>query len=221
MICAMIPARAGSERLKNKNLLEINKRSVISYGIQLAFQANCFNRVIVNSDSLNFKRIAEENGAEFYHRKSDLGKSQSTSDEVVNDFFNKFTEVEILVWINSISPLQKALDIRNALTYFNKVKADSLISSYKSYRHGIVSGKPINFETNSGFARTQDLEPVELLTYSFMIWRRNSFLSSYSKTRSGIMNGKFVTFPVDFLSSLAIKDQSDFDLIKLIAESFK
>jgi CMP-N-acetylneuraminic acid synthetase len=219
MICAMIPARAGSERLKNKNSLEINKRPVITYGIKLAFQAKCFNRVIVNSDSLNFKRIAEESGAEFYHRKSNLAGSQSTSDQVVNDFFENFMEVEILVWINSISPLQKALDISDALTYFKKVNADSLISSYRSYRHGIVGGKPINFATNSGFARTQDLEPVELLTYGFMIWRRNSFLSSYAKTRSGIMNGKFVTFPVDFLSSLAIKDQADFDLIKLIAES--
>jgi CMP-N-acetylneuraminic acid synthetase len=216
---AMIPARAGSERLKSKNLLKIKGIPVVSYGIEIAKAAGCFDAIVLNSDSVEFKEIAENNGVEFYLRDKSLAQSETTSDEVVNNFFLNFPKAEEVVWINSISPMQDPSDIKKALTYFRLEELDSLIASHKHYRHGIYLGESVNFDTKKGFARTQDLEPIELLTYTFMIWKRKSFLQSYLETHSAIMCGKFSTYPVSYLSTLAIKDESDFYLIKKIMES--
>ena len=66
-IFAMIPARAGSTRLKMKNLALINGKPMISYAINAAKNSSIFEKIIVNSENENFALIAEEFGVEFYH----------------------------------------------------------------------------------------------------------------------------------------------------------
>jgi CMP-N-acetylneuraminic acid synthetase len=215
----MIPARQGSERLKEKNLAEINGNPVVFFGIEIAKNANCFDAIVINSDIKSIEKIARDAGVDFYLRASNLAQSETTSDEVVYDFFKKFEEAEIVVWINSISPLQNPNDIKNALEYFDKENIDSLISSFLFSRHGLYQGVPINFSKESNFSRTQDLKPIEILTYSFMIWRRAPFMKSFEDSGSAILAGKFSTYPVDFDSLIAIKEQKDLDLIRQIVHS--
>ena len=215
---AMIPARAGSERLKDKNLLKIKGKPVISYGIEIAKKAGCFDLIVLNSDSHEFRPIAEEHGIQFYLRDREIAQSKTTSDEVVYDFFQKFSDADEVVWINAISPMQDPGEIAKALTLFKHNNLDSMIASHKYFRHGLLSGIPLNFKLTDKFARTQDLEPIELLSYTFMIWRRSEFLKSYLQTGSAITCGKFATYPIDYQASLAIKDASDYNLIKMMME---
>ena len=134
------------------------------------------------------------------------------------DFFQKFSDADEVVWINAISPMQDPGEIAKALTLFQHNNLDSMIASHKYFRHGLLSGIPLNFKLTDKFARTQDLEPIELLSYTFMIWRRSEFLKSYSQTGSAITCGKFATYPIDYQASLAIKDASDYNLIKMMME---
>ena len=67
VIC-MVPARAGSERLKLKNMRLIAGKPMIQYAIEKATEADVCDRVVVNSDSLAFADIAKENGVEFFLR---------------------------------------------------------------------------------------------------------------------------------------------------------
>ena len=57
-ICAMIPARIGSQRLKYKNLALINKKPMIYYAIEAAKKSGCFNKIFINSDHDIFSKIA-------------------------------------------------------------------------------------------------------------------------------------------------------------------
>ena len=45
----MIPARAGSKRIKNKNIRELNGKPLIGYVIEACIEANCFDEIYVNS----------------------------------------------------------------------------------------------------------------------------------------------------------------------------
>jgi CMP-N-acetylneuraminic acid synthetase len=215
-IYAMIPARKGSERLKNKNEALINGRPLVCFGIEIAQKAGCFDEIYVNSDISIFSQIAKEMGVNFYLRESSKANSETSSDVVVYDFFDKFPDAEILVWVNSVSPLQDPEDIRKALVHFQQEKIDSLITSFEFFRHGIYEARPINFNFEKPLARTQDLDPIEVLTYSFMIWRRAPFMKSYEETGSAIFCGKFSSYSVGFNSLLAIKSQEDLDLIRKI-----
>ena len=213
-VYAMVPARKGSERLKLKNLLNINGRPVVSYGIDIAKQAQSFDRIILNSDIPELEAVAINEGVDFYLRDNQIANSDTSSDEVVYDFFNQFEEADIVVWINAISPLQDPDEIKRALAYFESEGLDSLISSCLFSRHALFQGKPINFDKKSKFAKTQNLEPIEIFSYSFMIWRRSAFITAFENSGSAMFCGKFSTFLVDFKSMLAIKEQEDFDLIR-------
>ena len=57
-ITAMIPARMGSERLKQKNLALLDGKPLISYAINAANESQAFDQVVVNSDGKVMSQIA-------------------------------------------------------------------------------------------------------------------------------------------------------------------
>ena len=61
---AIIPARGGSKRIKNKNIKSFNKRPIIYWSIKTAINSKIFNKVIVSTDNLKIKKIAQKFGAE-------------------------------------------------------------------------------------------------------------------------------------------------------------
>ena len=118
-IVAMVPARMGSERLTMKNLALLNGRPLISYAIEAAKASRVFSRVVVNSDGPVFEKISERYGVDFYLRPEHLGSSETRSDDVVYDFMLKHPS-DIVAWVNPISPLQTADEIRSATVRFVK-----------------------------------------------------------------------------------------------------
>jgi len=65
-IVAMIPARLGSARVKNKNLRLINKKPLIQYIIDSALQSEYLDDIYINSEALIFKELADHNNIHFY-----------------------------------------------------------------------------------------------------------------------------------------------------------
>ena len=60
---ALIPARSGSKRLKNKNILNLGNRPLLYYSIKSAQESNLFNKIIVVTDSKKYQEIAKKYGA--------------------------------------------------------------------------------------------------------------------------------------------------------------
>ena len=56
----MIPVRIGSIRLKMKNLAMINGKPMIYYVIHAAKKSGIFDKIVLNSDSELFAKIAEK-----------------------------------------------------------------------------------------------------------------------------------------------------------------
>ena len=53
----IIPARSKSKRIKNKNILLIKKKPIISYVIKSAKKTKLFNEIIVSTDSNKIKEF--------------------------------------------------------------------------------------------------------------------------------------------------------------------
>jgi len=63
-IVALIPARSGSQRVKNKNIRELGGEPLIAYTIRSARQSQLFDDVIVSTNSEKIAAVAKESGAE-------------------------------------------------------------------------------------------------------------------------------------------------------------
>ena len=64
MNIAIIPARAGSKRIKNKNIKLFRGKPIIYYSINAAKKSKIFQKIIVSTDSEKIKKISEKYGAE-------------------------------------------------------------------------------------------------------------------------------------------------------------
>ena len=79
-LIALIPARSGSERVKNKNILKLGKHPLIAYSILSALKSKIFEKVVVSTDSIRYARVAKKYGAEVPFLRPKKISSSSSSD---------------------------------------------------------------------------------------------------------------------------------------------
>ena len=214
----MIPGRIGSTRLKMKNLALLGGKPLMSHVIEAAKAASVFDRIIVNADHPVFEEIAAQYGAEFYLRPSELGSSATKSDEVVCDFM-RHHPAEAVAWVNPTSPLQTGEEIRAVVDYFRVHHLDSLITVKEERVHGLVNGRPVNFDPEMAFAQTQDLSPVQLFVYSVMMWRTKTFLAAFQQRGYALLSGKVGYFPVGKLTSVLVKTPEDLQIAEALLKA--
>jgi len=162
--------------------------------------------------------VAKRYGVYFYKRPERLATSETKSDLVIYDFM-KNNPCHILVWVNPISPLQTAHEIKNAVHYFLNKNLDSLITTRFEKVHCLYQGKPINFKKKEAFSKTQDLIPVQKCVYSLMMWRSTTFIQTFEKKGYGLFCGKVGFYPVSLASSLIVKTKEDLALLNQIVKS--
>ena len=136
-IFCIIPARKGSKRLKNKNILLYKKQPLISHSIEAAIKSNIFNKIIVSSDSTKIRKICKKyKQVTFISRKASLSNSKATVSEVCIDVLkNKIFEKKIKYFcvLYATSPLRKPADIRKCFKNLKSKNADSIIAVTKYY----------------------------------------------------------------------------------------
>lgn len=119
---AIIPARSGSKGLVNKNILMLLDKPIIAYTIEAAIQSNCFSKVIVSTDSLEYKEIAEKYGAEGIMRGENLSNDTATSYMVIEDILQKDLGIEYdyFMLLQPTSPFRNYQHIRESIEKFEK-----------------------------------------------------------------------------------------------------
>ena len=132
-ILAIIPARGGSKRLPNKNILDLNGKPLIKWTIEAALECNEIDTVMVSTDSSNIADIAIQAGAEVpYLRSAELSSDTASSSDVVLDVINYYesigNEFDVVILLQPTSPLRTTNDIKNAIKLFEEKKANSVVS---------------------------------------------------------------------------------------------
>ena len=71
---AIIPARKGSKRIKNKNIVLLNGKPMIYWTILAARKSKIFKKIYVDTDCKKIKKISLKYGAEvpFLRKKNTL-----------------------------------------------------------------------------------------------------------------------------------------------------
>jgi CMP-N-acetylneuraminic acid synthetase len=95
-IIALIPARSGSERLKDKNSKKLNNKPLLYYAIKSAIRAKIFDNIVVSTDSKKYKTIAQRYGASVpFLRPKKISKSTSIDFEWINFTLDKLSKNQL------------------------------------------------------------------------------------------------------------------------------
>ena len=114
-IIAVIPARSGSKSIKNKNLIKINKKTLINIAVTKAIKSNLFSKVLVSTDSEIYAREARNAGADILElRPKNLSDGKTTLAIVLKDLLLKLiSKGEYYDNIISLQPTSPFLSIKS------------------------------------------------------------------------------------------------------------
>lgn len=151
----VIPARAGSKGIKDKNIKKFNGIPLISKTILEAKKISKNFDILVSSDGENILSLATENGAIPFKRSIDLALDDSSSEDVLLEVINKFSNItnyDSIIFLQCTSPLTTYRDIDDAINVYENSSYDSVFSCYRGFKpiwniskHEI---KPLNHKKN-------------------------------------------------------------------------
>lgn len=137
-ILVIIPARSGSKGIKNKNIISFRKKPMLVWSIEHALQSKFIKnmKIIVSTDSTEYKKIAENHGAEVpFLRPKEISGDCSTDYECFrhcHDWLQQHQNytADIILHLRPTQPCRsvEALDECISLFLENYEKYDSLRS---------------------------------------------------------------------------------------------
>ncbi|URK17352.1 acylneuraminate cytidylyltransferase family protein [Thalassospira sp. GO-4] len=138
----IIPARSGSKRLPNKNLMLCNRKPLIGWTCEAAKESASIDLCIVSTDSLEIMETANSFGiASPFIRPEELSNDEATSLSVVKHALdwadehcdaNKQPRFDAVILLQPTSPLRTGDDIRRARIAMQTSNANTVVSVVKA-----------------------------------------------------------------------------------------
>ena len=218
-IVAIIPARAGSKGLKNKNIYPILSKPLIQWTIDQVKKSKLINKVLVSTNDAKIEKLLSPDKSIELIRRPDAISGDNASSEAaiihaINFFEKKYKYMpDVIVFLQATSPLRKNDDIDNALNYFINNNMDSLFSATKIddltlWKNEKNNWKSINFDY-------KDRKPRQLMNDNFIengsiyIFKTEIILNENNR-----LGGKIGVFEMDFWQTWEIDSIEEVDLVE-------
>lgn len=223
-VVALIPARAGSQRIPAKNTRVLAGHPMIAYTIAAAQASDVFDRVIVSTDSSATAEIARHYGAETpFIRPAELAGSLSPDIEWVEQALAEIGPFDAFSLLRPTSPFRQAATIKRAWRQFLAARnVDSLRAVEKVRQH---PGKMWRLEDDRLlplFDRQINGTPWHSSQYQSLpeFWVQNGSLEiAWVKTvrqQHSIAGSEIAAFMTEDLEGFDINHPEDWDLAELL-----
>jgi len=223
-ILAIIPARGGSKRLPNKNILNLFGKPLIAWSIEAGLKSKYIDTVIVSSDDHEILNISNQYGAETLKRPDELSTDIATTfDTIKHTIENIHEKYDYIILLQATSPLRNEKHIDEAIELLLSKKADAVVSVCEMEHSPLWSNilkddlSMDNFlEENTLNKRSQDLEKHYRINGAIYIAKLDDFL----ERKSFFLEKNIFAYKMKKESSVDIDEKIDFLLAQTILESF-
>ena len=149
----IIPARKGSKRLKNKNFLKLNGKTLLEHTIEFAKTVNSSDFIIVSTDSNILKKISKDAGVLCpWLRPKSISGDQSTSSSVAIHALKWFEKkykasIDNIILMQPTSPFRKKKTYINCLNLLKDYPNHSIITFQKNKikKYKFINQNSVNF----------------------------------------------------------------------------
>ncbi len=157
----IIPARANSKRLPNKNLKLLGNKPLIAHSIEYA-QNNGISDIVVSTDDERIKTIAQKYGVTIQNRPKHLTTDTSPTIDTLKYVIENLEEnYENVILLQPTNPLRPKNLLTEALKLVTDSNFDSLMTVTRNHqKFGKINNNkfsPFNYKIGQ---RSQDLEPL-------------------------------------------------------------
>lgn len=216
---AIIPARAGSKRLKDKNVLKLGDKPLFKYTVDAAINSQCFKKIILSTNDKRIilsmkdcKRVQVENRPDY------LCKDDVRALDVVLYHLKKEKEkYEYVALLMPTSPFRNEKHIQQAFKTLMSKKGDSLASVVEYNFHPqlalIIKNKRMYsyFKDHIEWIREDNFPKAYHVNGAIFLSKTKSLLNHKTFIKNGTI--AYIMIPED---SIDIDNIFDFKLAEII-----
>lgn len=223
-VIALIPARAGSKGIVNKNINLICGLPLISYSINQALRSPLIDKVIVSTDSEIIREIAINYGAECpFLRPSNISMDSSSTEDVIKHLIHTLNldKSDTIVLLQPTSPVRFSLTINDSINYYFTNSYDSIFSCSRFDRFlwkKSNNSSPISCYDFRNRPRRQELNYSDSYYFengSIYIFNVRKFIEYNNR-----LYGNIGAFEMSSAESFEIDDEFDLLLVKQIVKNY-
>ena len=211
MIKVLIPVRAGSVRVKNKNIKPFADSNLLTIKVEQMKRIKGIDGVIVNSNSDEMLEIAAGLGAEAVKRDEYFASSTVCMNEVYKNMAEN-SDCDTIIFADATNPLIKDETIEHCIkAYFENLdEYDSLTTVNEIKQFMWQDGKPINYDA-ANKPKSQDLPDIVALNHAISIIPRKLMIE-----KMDIIGYKPNLFKIDSVEATDIDNEIDFEFAEIM-----
>lgn len=220
----VIPARAGSKRLPNKNLKLLDDKPLIMHSVDMARRIFNDNEICISTDSTKIKSVVEKAGLHVpFLRPKELAQDTSSTEDVMIHALNWYNDngykPDIIILLQPTSPFRQLEDIKNAIQKFS-MKIDMVVSVKEGKANPYFN---LYEENDSGFLKKSKKSTCDRYQDCPGVWEFNGsiYVINTAKLKSkGFSNfDKIIKYKIDNpIYSLDIDTEYDWLIANAIIE---
>ncbi|MCI9443084.1 MAG: acylneuraminate cytidylyltransferase family protein [Ruminococcus sp.] len=222
---ALIPARAGSKGIKDKNIIDLKGKPLIAYSIEAAKRSKYIDRVVVSTDGDDIASVAKDWGADVPFLRPDYLASDTakTIDAVlhcIQELEKSGEKYDYLVLLQPTQPLRQGFHIDEAIEKILELEAQSLASVSKVKEHPVLirtiseNGELRNLLDCSSTVRRQDFPDYYRVNGAIYINKINENLNEQTS-----LNDNVLPYEMSHEYDVDIDELLDLKIAELMLES--
>jgi CMP-N,N'-diacetyllegionaminic acid synthase len=227
-VVALIPARSGSERVRDKNIRPLAGHPLLAYAIASARQSGLFDRVVCSTDSGKIAEVAQRYGADVpFLRPANLATATSPDIQWITHALEQLDEhYDLFAIVRATNPfrgpdvLQRGLEQLLTTPEADSIRAVELVKQHPG-KMWVLEGKlmrPLLDQSELDVAwhagQFQALPPIYVQNSALEIaWTR---VVSQTGTREGRVVAPFLTAGHEGFN---IDDEEDWDRARRLLDA--
>lgn len=210
---AVIAARSGSVRVKNKNIRPFCNSTILELKIKQLKRIKKIEQVIVNSNCDEILEIARKSGAECVKRDECFATNTANMSDVFENIALN-VDSKYIMYANATNPIVKDESYIKAIELFfeNEEKIDSLTTCHDIKEFLYLDNKPINYDPKNQ-PRSQDLPNIIALNFAISILSKENMIKF-----KNILGAQPYFLKLDETESIDIDTSFDFFVAEKVYE---
>ena len=219
IIKVFLPCRAGSQRVKNKNIRKFNmyKFGLIELKIKQLLKVKQINEIILSTDDnkiIKFIKHFKNKKIKLDIRPKKLASSKTRTDDLIKYSSKLFDENDHILWTHVTSPFFDEKNYEDAIKFYKKnlKKYDTLIGSNFIQDFIFNLSRPINYNYKKTYwPNTQTLKKLYKINNTIFLTSAKIY-----KNKKNRIGSKLYFYNVDKINSIDIDNLDDFRLAEKI-----
>jgi CMP-N,N'-diacetyllegionaminic acid synthase len=217
---AIIPARGGSKRLPNKNILPLAGKPMLVWTIESAIQSKYLDEIVLSTDSDDIIKVAGNYKIKTIKRPIELASDTAKTVDVVKHVIENIDKkYDFIVLLQPTSPLRTSTHIDEAIEQLIKLNADAIISVTEADHSPLWCNiLPENLSMENFISeeikhkRSQELPKFYRLNGAIYICKTEKLIEE----NTFLLKKNVYAYIMDKKSSIDIDEELDFKLAEII-----